>query len=65
MIYRLIAEPQGGATLEATARELAQIMRDTGIAYGRVIHNERRYDITLQEPFKIEALDGYPGGDSQ
>jgi hypothetical protein len=59
-IYRLIAEPQAGSTLDATAAELAAIMRECGISHGRVIHNDRRYDVALHPPYAITALDGEP-----
>ena len=59
-IYRVIAEPLAGSTVDATAAEVAEIMRNFGIMEGRVIHNDRRYDIALHPSYKITPLDGEP-----
>lgn len=59
-VYKLIAHPHGGSTLEATAAELAAIMREHGIDEGQVIHNDRRYDVKLHPPYLITPLDGWP-----
>jgi hypothetical protein len=59
-IYRLIAEPCSGSTVDAVARELLPIMREYEIPNGRIIHNDRRYDVQLQPDHKITPLDGEP-----
>ena len=60
-IYKLIAEPHAGQTMERTAAALSDIMRNSEIREGMVIHNDRRYKVELQPPYKITPLDGEPG----
>jgi hypothetical protein len=59
-IFKLIAEPHCGQTVDRTAAALADIMRTFEIHDGMVIHNDRRYKVELHPPYTITPLDGKP-----
>ena len=55
-IEKLTAHGKGGTTVDEIAAELAGIMKEHGISDGQVIHNDRRYDVAIQPPYKMGII---------